>query len=125
MQIASSRPDWSLAAELKAGFNAEFVEAGALTEETDIPIRIVWAEKDRIIPWKHFGAALVERLPGADVVRLRGIGHVPMYDAPDEVGHPAHAVVETEFAQLPHPRQRDGRHRLGCAEPPEKWLSAI
>jgi pimeloyl-ACP methyl ester carboxylesterase len=98
-------PAEALAAALRSSLHAPVVSGllkavdkspfAALTEETDIPIRIVWAEKDRIIPWKHFGAALVERLPGADVVRLTGIGHVPMYDAPDEV---ARLVLEVTGA---------------------------
>jgi pimeloyl-ACP methyl ester carboxylesterase len=98
-------PAEALAAALRSSLQAPVVSGllkavdkspfTALTEETDIPIRIVWAEKDRIIPWKHYGAALVERLPGADVVRLSGIGHVPMYDAPDEV---ARLVLEVTGA---------------------------
>ena len=98
-------PAEALAAALRSSLDAPVV-AGllrgidhspfvALTEETTCPIRVVWAEKDRVIPWAHFGTALVERLPGADVVRLEGIGHVPMYDAPDEV---ARLVLEVTGA---------------------------
>jgi pimeloyl-ACP methyl ester carboxylesterase len=98
-------PAEALAAALRSSLEAPVVGGllravdhtpfAALTAKTDIPIRIVWAEKDRIIPWKHFGTALVERLPGAEVVRLAGIGHVPMYDAPDEV---ARLVLEVTGA---------------------------
>ena len=56
-----------------------------LPENPACPVRVVWAENDRIIPFAHFGAPLMDRLPGAELVRLRGIGHVPMWDAPDEV----------------------------------------
>jgi pimeloyl-ACP methyl ester carboxylesterase len=56
-----------------------------LPENPACPVRVVWAERDRIIPFAHFGAPLMERLPGAELVRLPGIGHVPMWDAPDEV----------------------------------------
>lgn len=51
---------------------------------SDIPVTIGWGEKDRI-----FGVHQAERaaaaLPGARVERLRGCGHVPMSDSPDEV----------------------------------------
>ena len=56
----------------------------------------MWAEKDRIIPFAHFGAPLMDRLPGAELVRLPGIGHVPMWDAPDEV---ARLILEVTVAR--------------------------
>lgn len=48
-------------------------------------VRVVWAEPDRVIPFRHFGAALVERIPGAELIRVPGIGHVPTYDDPEGV----------------------------------------
>ena len=56
-----------------------------LPENPACPIRVVWAERDRIIPFAHFGAPLMDRLPGAELMRQPGIGHVPMWDAPGEV----------------------------------------
>ena len=58
-------------------------------------MRVVWAEKDRIIPFAHFGAPLMDRLPGAELVRMPGIGHVPMWDAPGEV---ARQILEVTTA---------------------------
>jgi len=49
------------------------------------PIRVVWAERDRVIPFQHFGEPLLERVPSAELVRLGGVGHVPMSDAPADV----------------------------------------
>lgn len=49
------------------------------------PVRIVWAEHDRVIPFSHYGAALLARVPSAELIRLPGVGHVPMSDAPHEV----------------------------------------
>ena len=66
-----------------------------LPENPACPVRVVWAENDRIIPFAHFGAPLMDRLPGAELVRLRGIGHVPMWDAPDEV---ARLILEVTSA---------------------------
>jgi pimeloyl-ACP methyl ester carboxylesterase len=66
-----------------------------LPENPDCPIRVVWAERDRIIPFPHFGQPLVDRLPGAELVRVPGIGHVPMYDEPAEV---ARLILEVTAA---------------------------
>ena len=66
-----------------------------LPENPGCPVRVVWAERDRIIPFAHFGAPLMERLPGAELVRLPGIGHVPMWDAPKEV---ARLILEVTAA---------------------------
>ncbi|MDQ1568260.1 MAG: hypothetical protein QOF96_3140 [Actinomycetota bacterium] len=46
------------------------------------PIRVVWADRDRILPFEHYGQPLLDRLPGAELVRAPGIGHVPTWDAP-------------------------------------------
>ncbi|GAA0629800.1 alpha/beta hydrolase [Sporichthya brevicatena] len=65
----------------------------------DCPVRIVWAERDRTIPYKRYGAPWREILPGAEFLTMPGIGHVPMYDDPalvtrtileftDRVDHP-------------------------------------
>jgi pimeloyl-ACP methyl ester carboxylesterase len=49
------------------------------------PIRIVWARRDRVVPFRSFGQPLMERLPTAELVFLDGVGHVPMLDRPKEV----------------------------------------
>lgn len=49
------------------------------------PIRIVWASRDRVVPYPQFGAPLMARLPTAELVMLDGVGHVPMIDKPREV----------------------------------------
>lgn len=49
------------------------------------PIRVVWARKDRVIPYKHYGQPLLERLPSAELIMLDGVGHVPMTDDPEAV----------------------------------------
>jgi pimeloyl-ACP methyl ester carboxylesterase len=48
----------------------------------DCPVRIVWAAKDRTIPYKRYGAPWKTILPGAEIIQMPGIGHVPMYDDP-------------------------------------------
>jgi pimeloyl-ACP methyl ester carboxylesterase len=56
-----------------------------LPAERDYPVRLVWAERDRVLPFKHFGSPMMERLPGAELIRLGGVGHVPMSDDPARV----------------------------------------
>ena len=56
-----------------------------LPAERDYPVRLVWGEQDRVLPFKHFGSPMFERLPGAELIRLEGVGHVPMYDEPARV----------------------------------------
>ena len=51
----------------------------------NLPIRIVWAECDRVIPYSMYGEPLVERVDGADLRFIAGVGHVPMYDDPRSV----------------------------------------
>jgi pimeloyl-ACP methyl ester carboxylesterase len=49
------------------------------------PVRLVWADRDWVLPFDGFGAPMLERLPGAELIRLRGVGHVPMSDDPEGV----------------------------------------
>ena len=49
------------------------------------PVRVVWPRRDRIIPYKHHGKAMMDKLPSAELVRLDGVGHVPMADDPEAV----------------------------------------
>jgi pimeloyl-ACP methyl ester carboxylesterase len=49
------------------------------------PVRGVWPCRDRVIPYKRRGKALMEKLPSAELVRLDGVGHVPMADDPEAV----------------------------------------
>jgi pimeloyl-ACP methyl ester carboxylesterase len=48
----------------------------------EYPIRLVWGDRDRVLPFDGFGAPMLERLPGAELIRLKDAGHVPMSDDP-------------------------------------------
>lgn len=50
-----------------------------------IPVRIAWGECDRVIPFQRYGQPFVERIHGAEMTIVRGVGHVPMYDDPEQV----------------------------------------
>jgi pimeloyl-ACP methyl ester carboxylesterase len=56
-----------------------------LPADRDYPVRLVWADRDRVLPFKHFGSPMLERLPGAEFIRLPDVGHVPMSDDPARV----------------------------------------
>jgi alpha-beta hydrolase superfamily lysophospholipase len=60
-------------------FDAGFADDLAGVEA---PIRIAWAERDRTIPFASYGQPYAELIPGAEIVTLPGVGHVPMYDDP-------------------------------------------
>ncbi len=45
-------------------------------------MRLAWPVTDRTIPWIPYGRAYRALIPHAEVVPLRGVGHVPMFDDP-------------------------------------------
>jgi pimeloyl-ACP methyl ester carboxylesterase len=49
------------------------------------PIRIAWAQLDRVIPFEPYGRLMLELVPGAEFIRMPGVGHIPMYDDPSLV----------------------------------------
>jgi pimeloyl-ACP methyl ester carboxylesterase len=53
-----------------------------LPADRDYPVRLVWGDHDLVLPFRGFGAAMLERLPGAELIRLHDVGHVPMTDDP-------------------------------------------
>jgi pimeloyl-ACP methyl ester carboxylesterase len=57
----------------------------ARMDAAGIPIRIAWGQHDRLLTLKRYGRPLVDLIPGAELVVLPGVGHVPMYDDPDLV----------------------------------------
>jgi pimeloyl-ACP methyl ester carboxylesterase len=69
---------------------------------------VVWAERDRIIPFERNGLPLLERVPGAELVRLPGVGHVPMSDDPEQV---ARLILEVTGAVDRAHQDRRGSNR--------------
>jgi pimeloyl-ACP methyl ester carboxylesterase len=56
-----------------------------LPADRDYPVRLVWGEHDRVLPFKSFAPATMDRLPGAHLIPLSDAGHVPMSDNPVRV----------------------------------------
>jgi pimeloyl-ACP methyl ester carboxylesterase len=53
-------------------------------EAVDCPVRIVWGECDRLLPWPGAAARFRERWPSdVDWVILDGVGHCPQLDVPE------------------------------------------
>ncbi|HTK62883.1 MAG TPA: alpha/beta fold hydrolase [Pseudonocardia sp.] len=48
------------------------------------PVRIVWGDQDRLIPFEHFGRPMLARVPDAELVMMHRVGHVPMWDEPEK-----------------------------------------
>lgn len=90
-------PPEALAALIRAGGAAPIVapllrelplsQVQPLPAARDYPVRVVWGDRDRVIPFRGFGAPMLQRLPGAELIRLRGVGHVPMSDDPAAVAN--------------------------------------
>ena len=53
--------------------------------ENQIPTQLVVCERDRVLPHPRFSKRFVRHVPGIDVKHLDGVGHIPMFEAPDRV----------------------------------------
>lgn len=53
--------------------------------EPSIPVLIAWCEQDKVTPFEAYGTAMVGAIEGARTVIVKGVGHVPMYDDPEQV----------------------------------------
>lgn len=53
---------------------------------TAVPTRLVLCEKDRVVPPQRFRSYFAAHLPaGTEEVLLDGVGHIPMFEAPERV----------------------------------------
>jgi pimeloyl-ACP methyl ester carboxylesterase len=49
-------------------------------EQIDAPVRVAWAQLDRILPMVSHSSRARREIPGVDYVVLPKVGHVPMWD---------------------------------------------
>jgi pimeloyl-ACP methyl ester carboxylesterase len=68
----------------------------------DLPVLIVWGERDPIIPVGH-GRAAHAQLPGSHLEVFPGVGHVPMMESPGRF-----AAVLQRFLDDTEPAEFDG-----------------
>ena len=76
----------------------------------DLPVLIVWGERDPIIPVGH-GRAAHAQLPGSHLEVFPDVGHVPMMESPGRF-----AAVLQRFLDDTEPAEFDGaewRARIG------------
>lgn len=48
-----------------------------------LPVLILWGEQDQVVPLEH-GRYMAENIPGAQFKLIKGAGHMPFYEKPDE-----------------------------------------
>ncbi len=51
--------------------------------QLQLPTLIIWGDQDTIVPWR-LGEALAETLAPHRFVTMRGVGHTPMWERPEE-----------------------------------------
>jgi pimeloyl-ACP methyl ester carboxylesterase len=51
----------------------------------DCPVRILYGTKDRVVRWPSHYPRLKQILPDAEFLALDGVGHLPMWEAPELV----------------------------------------
>lgn len=98
---AAARP-WRIPPQDIAEWSRNYARAAAFWELRDAvdvwsapvpscPTTIAWGEKDRLLIYSRQAPRARRRLPEAKHLTLRGCGHVPMWDDPEQV---AAAILE-------------------------------
>jgi pimeloyl-ACP methyl ester carboxylesterase len=64
-------------------------------EQIDVPVTVVWGDKDRTLPQAKHEPYFREHLRDARFVTLKRVGHVPFWDAPERV---ADVIAQTALA---------------------------
>ncbi|HEY1971893.1 MAG TPA: alpha/beta fold hydrolase [Pseudonocardia sp.] len=89
---------------------------GQLRQLTDFdvalcPVKIAWADRDRIIPFNRYGRPMRDVVRGAEFVMLPAVGHVPMYDDPRMIARTILEVTTSVDAayEVANPRRRRRR----------------
>ncbi|NNL89324.1 MAG: alpha/beta hydrolase [Marinicaulis sp.] len=67
--------------------------ASALVSEIDAPTLIIWGAEDQLI-YASAAQTFDERMPNADVVIYKGVGHLPMEEAPQRTALDLDAFLE-------------------------------
>jgi pimeloyl-ACP methyl ester carboxylesterase len=69
-----------------AGPSLQMVRSRSIRRELELvtkPTLIIWGSRDRVVPLEH-GAFMAKHIPGARLVIIRGAGHMPFYEKPEE-----------------------------------------
>ena len=76
----SANGDW---ANLLPGFSAYRLDS---RPEVTVPFMLAWGEMDRFTPMIHEQPLWNKAVPNAESQVLSGVGHIPMFDDPDQTG---------------------------------------
>jgi pimeloyl-ACP methyl ester carboxylesterase len=76
----------------------------------DCPVLIAWGQFDRTLPFARYGVPMLAAVPGAELVIVPGVGHVPMIDDPEIV---ANMVVDFVSRPLSEVRSNSPTHSVG------------
>ncbi|MFL5731910.1 MAG: alpha/beta fold hydrolase [Chloroflexia bacterium] len=57
--------------------------ASAVLNSFALPTLVIWGERDRLVPPEH-GAYIAQNIPGAQHLVIKGAGHMPFYEKPQE-----------------------------------------
>lgn len=77
-------------------------------DKVDCPFRILWGTRDMILPYRQ-AKRWVQVVPGAELVTLQGLGHVPMADDPE--------LVAEKILEVTAPRREPRPQRQPAAAP--------
>jgi pimeloyl-ACP methyl ester carboxylesterase len=98
----SANGDW---ANLLAGF-ADF-RLGS-TPEVTVPFMLAWGEMDRFTPMVHEQPQWHKAVPHAESHVLSGVGHLPMFDDPQQTGQLIRSWLDRQVSAS-KPAARSGR----------------
>jgi pimeloyl-ACP methyl ester carboxylesterase len=74
-----------------------------------VPAHLVVCEKDRVIPAPRFSRHFTDHLPeGHRVTKLDGVGHVPMFEAPERITEVITSFIDECSRTDSHPQQSAG-----------------
>ena len=76
----SANGDWT---NILAGFSAFQLDP---TPEVSVPFMLAWGELDRFTPMLHEQPLWHKTVPHAESHVLSGVGHLPMFDDPEQTG---------------------------------------
>ncbi len=72
----------------------------SLLAQIKVPVMIIWGEEDRVVPFSHL-ERFRTHLPTATVATYKGVGHIPMEEAPDLMADDMRKWMDTLFQPLP------------------------
>jgi pimeloyl-ACP methyl ester carboxylesterase len=69
-----------------------------LYDDPGVPVTIAWPERDRLLPYEWYGKAWREVAPFAEWKTMPDVGHMPNYDAPEQIAREIIATAQRAHA---------------------------